>query len=278
MRPLLAAALAAAALLARSTEARACSCIPPRTFTSMLAPFDGQTGVPVNTKLWVGVGHVRSDEFPPRPDGLRLMGQGEAPVEFTLGELASDFDLVFVLTPAAPLERGARYELFDGDLRLSSFLVDTPADTTPPAIPRVVDVDSHRSTDWLWDDSCGPSAFVSFSLEHDGVVMVGDRERTSSLEPGGPSGEVTHLTEGPVMSFGRMACSTNWEEAAYGATTTVRFGAFDLAGNFSGFGEPEHGRVGDLGCGCGGDAGALGLVALLSLALARRRATATASR
>ena len=72
-------------------------------------------------------------------------------------------------------------------------------------------------------------------------------------------------TGGSVVGLGTAGCTAGWPEAGPGARTSVRFGAFDVAGNFSGLSAPIAVRLPG-GCGCAADGSAdLGWLATLAI-------------
>ena len=112
--------------------------------------------------------------------------------------------------------------------------------------------------------------YAELDIEHE-FLLVLDRDHTSELDVSALEGTVTDaFTRTDFPYLGYAPCDqTNWPEADGGAATTIRMGAFDMAGNFSGFSEEE---IIDLGCGCDTRREArLGWLALLLIPIARRR-------
>jgi hypothetical protein len=86
---------------------------------------------------------------------------------------------------------------------------------------------------------------IAFAEENEGLI-VADVDGEASVLPGGPSGRVSAAAVGQSLELGYGGCLEGWPHGE--RTATLRFGAFDAAGNFSGWTEPEEFSLG--GCGC----------------------------
>ncbi len=276
-------ALAAAALavVAPAATAHANSC---QAEASTITPHAGTVGVPTNTRIWIvgptldlygadGQGQLCDD--PPR-----LLDDQGAQVVTSLERLGQ----VVVLTPAQPLTQGSTYvvehgcidaEPLDDDDPMSPastrFTVDAPADDEPPPLPDVA-VDAPVVQ--------GDRVSIEVQGEFDRILVV-DIGSEAMLDPAGPSGTVSTASIAAEFSLGNVGCATTWPTVRPGVSTTLNFGAFDLAGNFSGWTEAEPLDVESQGCACratpgGGPRGWMALV-LLGL-LCRRRHTAAGRR
>jgi hypothetical protein len=116
-------------------------------------------------------------------------------------------------------------------------------------------------------------------------IIVLDLAGSSTLDAAGPSGDVADATLSFTEEFlvGSYPCGGNWPEAGLGASTTVALGAFNLAGEFSGWSdtlpitlptrytteEPE-GAGCHFGAAGGSSSGAAGLLAAFLWQVARR--------
>lgn len=273
------AAIASMAFL--PSEADACSCAAPTRDPQIVAPLPDATEVPLNAKVWIGVGHTGdTPAFANKTITLREVSG--AHVATTASVLAMRYAAVQVLSPAAELVASTTYEvLVDGE-SLAQFTTGTTRVETTPSRPSVI-----SSTPSFYEpegyDSCGPSYGESFKVQSDNVltVMVQD---TSEVDTTALSGGATQLlfsasnqidAEYRSPMIGMSGCFTNWSGAGRGASTNVRFGTFDIAGHFSGFTDaldvkipdpPKKNTNSDSGCHTAG-AGALMLLGLL----ARRR-------
>lgn len=265
-------AAVALALLATPTVARACSC---SIGFEVLWPEQDATGVPLNTRIWV----AQFDEFEVPPLGeplLRVFG-GTTALDLTTSTIDTSNGPLTVLTPLAPLAPSTQYELIDcayvecvdgtGGTPVTSFITGTAADTDPP--PRPVETDRSGDAGGSRRDSCGKYKTATVRLDAEGLIVMNIGDVT--FDPATLSGRTSVVTFDPEITVGRGACSTGWGTSVDSAP--VRYGAFDLAGNFSGWTEPDTLTIGR-GCGCRSDApGApsLLLLAVAALALRRRR-------
>jgi MYXO-CTERM domain-containing protein len=259
------------ALIPRVAEA--CSCIDPMQSTSLVAPADGATDVPVNARIWVGSGQMPplTDEQTgqPKEPAVQLLDDQDQFVVGTQSIIQSTDGLVYVFTPAQPLGAGRTYRARANGAGIAAFTTGSGTDTEAPAVPSVVSEDSDAAPN-REGPACGPSYWVRYELKTDGILTVADRDGTSTLNPEALSGTVTSLEQGTAFQLGRNACVDNWPGVKSGDTGQVRFGTFDLAGNFSGFSQPREATI-PYGCGCSAGA-APGSALVLGLAmLARRR-------
>ncbi len=268
-------ALALGAAFPRAAEA--CSCAFDET--QMLAPADGETDAPTNARVWVGAGLFWGSRGSSAERVSLLDGAG-APVDAVATEMAGYIDLVVVLTPAAPLISGETYSIqVDEDEVLGTFTVGGDSDTDAPAIPAELDRESSSSARHPnMMSSCGPTDVVSLELEPTGLIYVANIEGVDGLDPDGLTGEASELSATPELYIGSAGCTWSWPDAEPHASTTVRWGAFDIAGNFSGWSEPSDVTIPAAGCSCtleGGAPPAAGaaaaVLALAALGLRRRR-------
>lgn len=235
--------LVVSAVLAAPRIAQACSCYSPGD--DFVAPVDGATDVPVNARIWVGSRWsspvLTDDEY------------GDVvPTTETLIE-GNDTEIV-VLTPIAPLVPGTRYRV-EG-VRATIFTVGTSTDTTAPTIPTELSREP-RVEHVGWDpfggeSSCGEADHVSVSVQlaHDGVLAVVDADGATDLDPAQLSGGITSAAFPTRVTLGRGVCLHSWPEIEEGTTARLRYGSFDLAGNFSGWSEPADVAIPSAGCGC----------------------------
>ena len=259
--------LLAAVLVAAPRSADACSCM----FGSpIVLPADGATGVPLDTRVWVGsqwntddgtgeAGFAETELL--GPDGARVPG--------SMTGIVSRQDGLSVFTPDAPLAPNTRYtvRVEAGGLE-STFTTGEARSAGAPGVPEAevleTEVDPNRE-----ESACGPVAVALLRVRHDGVLALADREGSATYDPARADGSVTGLTEEDTFSLGTSLCLHTWPEADEGASTEVRFAAVDLAGNFSGWSAPVEVDLG--GCGCGAAPGGAGLLGLVALARLRRR-------
>lgn len=258
-------------------QAWACSCAFDDT--QMLAPADGETDVPTNARVWIGAGLYWGE----RGDSeyrLQLLDEDGTPVDVVITELAGYIDMIAVLTPAAPLSPGMVYEIeVDGEETLGTFEVGSDSDSDAPAVPAELDRESSSSARHPnMMSSCGPTDVVSLTLEDTGLVYVANIEGVDGMDTDGLTGEASELSPSPELYIGSAGCTWSWPDAEPHASTTVRWGAFDIAGNFSGWSDPATVSIPAAGCTCtldGATPSAAGvtaaLLALVGLGLRRRR-------
>jgi hypothetical protein len=253
----------------------ACSCAWLET--EALFPADGQQDVPINARIWVG-GGLYWPEPGDAEHRLALLDGDGAIVEVQYSELTGYNDLIAVMTPTSPLQAGGSYEVWaDGDEVLGRFTVGTDSDTAPPAVPAEIDREASASARVPgMASSCGPSDVVDLTLEDTGLVYVANIEGVEGPDTTALSGESSDLAPAPELRLGSAGCTWSWPDAAPGASTTVRWGVFDLAGNFSGWSEPISVSIPPAGCTCvlGGaptTTGGIGACLLALLVLVRRR-------
>lgn len=260
------------AFLAASSAATAFACSCARGLSLMLPETD-QSGVPANTRIYVGDAAGPGLDLPggaPPPVLLDAAG-AEVPVEHST--LQSGFGALRVLTPSSPLEVGRRYTVEIEAFVVTTFVVATAADTEAPPVPQVVDTDGSV----YYGSDCGDSFWAQYTVQAQGPLLLLDRDGTARYAPTSVSGSVTSVgrterTGGPNFpSVGHDGgCGGNWAEASAGSTARTRFAVIDLAGNFSGWSVFEESAIPFVGC--GGCSGAPGLSAFaLAGLLARRR-------
>jgi hypothetical protein len=268
---------AATVLLAMPAPAHASSCT---TYPMHVLPDESTPDVPTNARIWyVGQslqgyvdesGSLVTCEEPPR-----LLDAAGVEVPTT----ARSFSFAYVLVPDAPLAQGDTYTIEHGCLfgaisfpdaasRTTTFTVTATTDDEPPAQPDLA-IGETQSTEY-------ENGFVGYHMpvegEFEGILVV-DVGGEATLDPAALGGEVALASTDTEFEIGH-SCVPIWRDAEPGASTTVSFGAFDLAGNFSGWTEPEPVSVEEEGCQCRAGASrvpttaVLGLLVLLGL---RRR-------
>lgn len=271
MRPWISGLLIVVAALFGPSRAAACDCIPPG-FTTFLAPTDGARDVPTNTLVWVG-GAVFGFEVPLEQAQVVLTTSQGSVVQGTTSVLRGGMHALVVFRPGITLEAGSTYVVSANGERLGSFTVGSAPDETKPSVPTVESQEEHVDGPGSGVSSCGESNWARLTLTHDGLFALALRDGDSVFDETKPSGNATDFAfDNKTITIGNLGCSSNWSEAAAGASTNVRLGAFDIAGNFSGFSDKRLVDLPYFGCGCA-SAGplAMGLFGLLALGLRRRR-------
>jgi len=273
------AALGAATSFATS-DAHACSCA--FGFTEFIAPADGAAEVPTNAKVWIGGGHWGMGDGD-ASSLLTLVDAAGVPVDVTVTEIQGDMDVLAVLAPAADLDAGSSYTVLDGGGGvLTSFTVGVEGDESAPEIP--IETNREASSDPrgpMPPSSCGYSDMVTIDVDSDGLFVVANVEGANALNTDGLSGSASQMTFENRLRIGKAGCTFSWPDAEPTASTEVSYGAFDLAGNFSGWTDGETVTLPAAGTTTGGTScsaagptnpgAAVMLLALLGLGVVRRR-------
>lgn len=235
-------------------RAQACSCSPP-SWQRQVRPQPNELA-PRNTRLWVTV--QRSSGAPPTRVVLRDVSGAEVAVdssEVAFGAVEFPSGLI-VLTPRPLLEADSAYsfEVLEGDserpvLRVS-FRTSDAIDAQAPAVPAIAFSETSQTPTGREEiPSClsGPGLAVGLDAE----VWIAQRVRrapcgasarcvgTPHFDPETLTGALSDffpdLPDFPELIRG-APCSPAWD----GAPTTMQFASLDLAGNFSGWSEPER--------------------------------------
>lgn len=258
------AVIAALVTLASAPDAAACDCAQG----DRVEPSVSSTSVPSNTKVWVFQLGCETPE-------LRRIDGTIVPTSMT------SLDRTRVLHPDDPLEIGSTYEVVGCFGTASTFMVTTGPDDEPPARPSVSTTEPENGSGGT--SSCGEYEYVPLLASQTDTILTLDIAGRAALDPEAVSGKVADVFfpfQRPVV--GNEVCgSFNWSFSEEGDAVDTRLGAFDYAGNFSGWSEPETVAG---GCGCevagaeparasGYGIAALGLIAL---AVGRRRRGSTA--
>jgi len=257
---------AAAAGLALAAPAYACSCASEAT--QILAPAFGEADVPRNARVWLGASAYDAGGVESRLELLDSLGD---PVPATISELWGNNDRIAVLTPDDLLTAGETYTLELDEFEIvGEFTVGDHTDDAPPAVPDEQDRESSASprTPGVVS-SCGPTDIVRLWVDPTGHVLVAELEGWDRLDAEAINGEVSELSLDGELELGSAGCVWSWPDAEPNASTTVRWGAYDIAGNFSGWSPDEDISIPAAGCSCsaGGQGAGRGAAALM-LALA----------
>jgi len=281
--------LAAAAALLLPGPAQACSCVS--NGTDFLAPADGSTDVPTNTRIWVGGFQFGGDSLTTEELNLSppfiLARDDGAQVELIASIIKGNNELIAVFTPAAELVAGGVYslgeEIYSLDnpvptlVVLATFTVGAEADLEAPELPSELARSSSASPRVAGQvSSCGPTDVVDLSIEATGQVLLAQVGEGRDFDTEALDGEVSELSLDGELDLGVGGCRWSWPEAKPGATADAQWGALDLAGNFSGWTEPTEIVIPAAGCSCstqgaGVPAGSGAILALLLLIGGGRR-------
>ncbi len=287
--------VALVAALSAPGSALACSCAIGST--DFLAPADGSTEVPTNTRIWVGGMHIggapqSAEELTTSPPVILQKDDGTE-VDLTAGVIAGNNEVIGVFTPTVELAPGGVYSLVreiyssnDPDPifeTLTTFTVGAEADNEFPAVPSELARSSSSSPRVPGQvSSCGPTDMVEVRVEATGQLMVGQTGDEFEFDPAELNGSVSEVSFDGELDLGVGNCQWSWPDAKPNASTELRWGAFDLAGNFSGWTEPTEITIPPAGCSCtaqggGTPSGALAIFAFVALAGWGRRRTGSRS-
>ena len=236
-------------------------------YSTFVLPLDGQI-VPWNTKIWIGysqelvLGVERFAVAIRRPSG-------EIDTNLDFSYINTEEMFVVIVSPRTVLDPNSHYEVLAGTrteswAKVLAFDTSDELDSEPPEVPEVTVADVVNS---------GCTSGATLDIETDGDLVVLNHTGTT-LNPATLSGDVSILQPEHELWFGDSAdpCSpATWEYAKPRARTDVRAGAFDLAGNFSGWSSPEE--LGLYGCRFERKGTMVGSVAMLLLlfGIGRRR-------
>ena len=275
-RQLSALLLASTLALLQADPAQACSCALEST--DLLAPADGEAGVPLNARIWVGAAHY-DGQLDDAAGQLALLDDSGTPVSVTVTELFGNNERIGVLTPEQPLQAEATYSIqAGGEEILGQFVVGDAEDTVAPDVPAELDRSSSASARTPgMESSCGPTDVVVLDVEATGLLLVASLQDGEAPDVDAVDGEAAELSMDGELTVGSAGCVWSWPEAAPNSSAAVRWGAFDLAGNFSGWSAAEQVSIPPAGCSCSAagsspaGGAALALLALVAAGLRRRR-------
>lgn len=216
--------IAVAATLAVGRPAFALSC------AENVRPGPNEQHVPRNTRVWIdGVGSWANLE------AYRWVDSAGVPVPFTVTRVAKNEAFLAVLTPLAPLAFPETYQVQVCEqssprcLTLTSFTTEDIIDTEPPPKPGTEPRGQYTDVDKEWGDT----RIVAFDVPA-GLIYVADVDQEGRDSPFTPYARISDVSHHTSLSIGTAPCAgtTFSSESA-----DIRLGAFDLAGNFSGYTE-----------------------------------------
>ena len=242
--------LALASVAAPAPRARALTAPapPPSPWTMSVVPLEASVA-PRNTRIWVTFSEAT---MPGGPD-VALLDQNGTRVPLSASVLSAASESrwwwrMLVLAPSEPLARDARYTVHvrkrDGELAVpaQTFITNDVVDLAAPVVPVVEDV---HYTPPQAGARCGTGESLTVSLAADTwiVTRAPDMDGLEPFDPGAPSGALADMfLNTGVADLGSGSCpSATWPHGA------MQLGTFDLAGNFSGWGERTRFGVED-GC------------------------------
>jgi hypothetical protein len=256
--PAVAAALCACLSQVWVENAHACSRIllDPAERSDQILPRDLTYDVPINTRIWVG------GKFTTLNEGARLdlprlitLREAESGTEVEGSQSLLDTDdiettgMVFsVFSPGADLAPDTEYQVVVQGEILSRFITGSQGDTTAPEIPtvRVTGTTEHAPDRTGFDCSFPATATYEWESAEDDtirlVAQITDRSAPNLVEESIEGALEVVTTEG-VFTVAEFSDAE---------TITLQVSAFDLSGNFSGWGETFDTQLsfGPGGCAC----------------------------
>ncbi len=188
---------------------------------------------PSNSKVWIGLAQFEDTGC----ESIELRHEGvSVDVDCSAIEVRGQLvERLLVLEPQEELTPGERY-FVNGVGAEHSFVVEAITDDEPPDLP---------------DVQVSPSAsgasldFTGFDDDSEGLIVV-DADGGAKLSVDTMTGRLTSATtrDSAFIHLGaRGECvPRSWpgdEDIEPGSTAIIKYGVFDLAGNFSGWSEPE---------------------------------------
>lgn len=227
---------------AERAEALSCGCSGA---TYVVAPQSGATDVPIDTFVWFAEG----DYYYGSVEQVALISTEGEQVELEIREIDAGADRLHVAIPVETLAPNTLYQAFGCDAGtcdrlLTEFRTGSATDEDAPALPTTGQPDRlFESGRGLF--SCGRMRALEFAIEHDGILVadLGD----ATLDAEALAGSVTAASSEPQLMVGVGLCDDIWS-GAEDETLEIRFGLFDLSGNFSGWTEPEPVELPKRGC------------------------------
>jgi len=218
-----------------TAPAHALDCAGPGEYTVL--PANGTLDAPANTLLWVGEDQLHDDER------LSLEGVDMYIEPVIAGAIETEEGTLVVYDPGE-LPVGTSWDLIvDGGAAgrrvLTQFTIDAPVDTTPPDVPVAWLEETIEYDDWGFTG-------VVWAWEAHGGLTVVDLDGTAALDEHTPNGSVQEVAAYDSVRMGTGdGCTDSWPQAHPGSSGEFTFAAYDLAGNFSGWGAEESTEIGD---------------------------------
>jgi hypothetical protein len=210
-----------------AADVSACDCGDER----VMRPRDGER-VPTTARVWFELWD------PEDADEIRIVSPSGDEIPFDSSEISASAHKqprrLLVLTPRELLAPGQGYQVHTtlyGNPSAITFDVDDEADTVPPSVPELVDIDPFVGDG---DDSCGEYRGAGLEFADQDVLLVALRDG-DELSEDVPAGEVFDIADGDELSYGGP-CGPSWPG---GDRLHLSFAAFDISGNYSGPGDVE---------------------------------------
>lgn len=203
-------------------------------------PLNGATDVPLNARVFY---------FPQGSAGTPVLKDDTgAAVSTTSSTITIQAGSVTVLTPSQPLTANKSYTVSVTSGTLSTFTTGTTTATQAPAVPHVTGEDPITGS-YAGGPPWGDNLFAINRVTIDGTapMVLVDVDNKTTFAPASLSGSAAHLTDSKTIEFDRDGICTVKVESD---SAQVRLGALDVAGNFSGWSDPQTVNIPSNGCGC----------------------------
>jgi hypothetical protein len=216
-------------VLCGAGRASALSCALPE----LIAPRPEAVNVPTNTLIWCS--SSPTNEVSP----IRLTDPDGVVVNGTHTRMSSSRYALWIFHPDSELLPSSDYLAtcrrdYEGSDRTSPFTTGTSAASAPPAVPNIssMDLTAHHG---YWGDSYLATFRNVGALDSIIVLDLGGGAALDAEAPSGHVADVEALSFSQDFAVGHSVCGGNWPTANLGGSNTVALGAFDLAGQFSGW-------------------------------------------
>jgi hypothetical protein len=216
-------------ILCGAEHASALSCALPE----LMAPRPQAVDVPTNTLIWCSSEPV-NDVSPivlTDPEGVVVHG--------THTRMSSSRYALWVFRPDAALLPSSEYLAtcrrdYSDTEWTSPFKTGASAASAPPSVPDIssMDLTAHHG---YWGDAYLATFRNVGALDSIIVLDLGGGAALDAEAPSGHVADAESLAFSRDFTVGHGVCGGNWPTANLGASNTVALGAFDLAGQFSGW-------------------------------------------
>ena len=223
--------LASCVAIAASGSVRSALALSCARDEELRAPPDGATNVPLNTLIWGGP--ATSALVLRGPDGREVEGERRLLPAAGLGDLGTGLPVMFPVEPLLPNttytveEKGGSRQFTTGDA----------IDTEPPPPAQLIAsasgpgrLDLEFAVEDILAGELNPAS-AEFASVEDVLLPPSFGDGYHALDADKPV--FRWLTPASTLRFRVGSPCGNWPTAGY--TMSMRFGAFDLAGNFSGW-------------------------------------------
>jgi hypothetical protein len=200
----------------------ACHCPDLAMSTTLVAPADGATNVPVNAFVWLGSSETFGLSGTIEVSGPSGSIEGTTAQVTTVGDSGG---AVTVFQPSQPLPPNTSFTASLGGKTFSTFTTGSTTAGSAPAVPTV-----SVSKQTFSPGECETES-ATVTLNQPGIFVVAQVQgEESAFNPPPATGRVVQVITSTSTSFVEGTCA-NWA----GNSSLARLGAVDIAGQFSGW-------------------------------------------